>query len=524
MQGQRRNSVRTRLARGSADPAFGVHTSDVIADYLQDAARSAGGHSPAVYFPTDEAQVAALLAEHDSILCSGARSSLTGGGTPHGEVVLSTERMNRILAWQDETVVLQPGVVLRDLVHEAAQRGVDYPPVPTYDGATIGGLVATNAAGAATFKYGATRDWVRRLSVVLANGEVLDLPRGAYRCDEAGRFDIELAGGGHSILTRAAITPPAVKKLSCGYFSQPGMDLIDLFIGAEGTLGIVTEIELQLLSQRRTGAVVLVFIGDDTRALALVDTLRHESLQTRAQADPHGLDVAAIEYLDTRSLMILREDGADRRLGVPLPAAAAAALLLQLEWPAGVEANRPLTRLSDVLNQHRVDATLFASFGEEHRCAALLGLREAVPEGVHRRIGELQRQVDARITKAGADVIVPPAQLAQSLAAYRRLAHEARLDVAIWGHVSDGNVHPNLLARDMAEFGRCREVLLAMGQAAIDLGGAPMAEHGIGRNPIKQELLLRLYGQAGIGSMWAIKRALDPQGKLAPGVLFPAKA
>jgi FAD/FMN-containing dehydrogenase len=128
--------------------------------------------------------------------------------------------------------------------------------------------------------------------------------------------------------------------------------------------------------------------------------------------------------------------------------------------------------------------------------------------------------VDGRITKAACDVIVPWERFGESLARYRAIAEAAGLDYAIWGHVSDGNVHPNLLPRTGDEMQRALAAVLALGQAAIDLGGAPMSEHGTGRSPVKQELLRRLYGADGVAAMRAVKRVLDPAGILAPGVLF----
>ena len=110
--------------------------------------------------------------------------------------------------------------------------------------------------------------------------------------------------------------------------------------------------------------------------------------------------------------------------------------------------------------------------------------------------------------------------MAESLERYRRVLDEAGLDHAIWGHISDGNFHPNIIARSGEEMARAREAQLEMGRIAIELGGSPMSEHGTGRSPVKQELLLSLYGEDGVAEMRAVKAALDPSGKLAPGVMF----
>jgi D-lactate dehydrogenase (cytochrome) len=118
-------------------------------------------------------------------------------------------------------------------------------------------------------------------------------------------------------------------------------------------------------------------------------------------------------------------------------------------------------------------------------------------------------------------MIVPLDRLEELLACYEREFERRRLDVAVWGHVSDGNLHPNVLARSFADVESGRAAMLEVGRQAIRLGGSPLAEHGVGRNRVKQQLLEALYGRAGIEEMRAVKRALDPGWKLAPGVLFP---
>jgi D-lactate dehydrogenase (cytochrome) len=118
-------------------------------------------------------------------------------------------------------------------------------------------------------------------------------------------------------------------------------------------------------------------------------------------------------------------------------------------------------------------------------------------------------------------MIVPFERLAESIALYRRLFEERGLEYAIWGHVSDGNLHPNVVPRALDDVKRGHEAILAMASEVIAMGGAPLAEHGVGRSALKQTLLRQLYGQGGIEQMRAVKRALDPAWKLASGVLFP---
>jgi len=172
------------------------------------------------------------------------------------------------------------------------------------------------------------------------------------------------------------------------------------------------------------------------------------------------------------------------------------------------------------LNEAEVlDRVEIAVPGDAARERQLLALREAVPAGVNARVGRA-KQADARIAKTAADMIVPFAHLGELLDIYDEEFRARRLDAAVWGHISDGNLHPNVIPRSMEEVESGKAAIVAFGRAVIRLGGSPLAEHGVGRNPVKQQLLVELYGAQGIEEMRAIKRTLDPDFKLAPGVLF----
>jgi D-lactate dehydrogenase (cytochrome) len=161
-----------------------------------------------------------------------------------------------------------------------------------------------------------------------------------------------------------------------------------------------------------------------------------------------------------------------------------------------------------------------ALLGRARRAAQFVALREAVPAGVNQRVGAAQRDVDPRIAKTAADMIVPFDRFAEMMAIYREGFASRGLDAAVWGHISDGNVHPNVLPRSYGDVERGREAIVFFGREVARLGGCPLAEHGVGRHPVKQALLRQLYGERGIDEMRAVKRSLDPTGKLAPGVIF----
>ncbi len=504
--------------------------SELVERFLHDAARYPGGHAAGVARPRTVGEVSEILRAPSKggpygVLVVGAQSSLTGGATPFGEVVLSTERLTA-LTIEGDRVRAGAGVTLQAIQDALAEVDRWFPPVPTYLGATAGGAVATCAAGAATFKYGTVRPWVHGLTVVLASGDVLELERGIRPAS--------------SLVSLPAIRMPDVPKCSAGYFIAPDMDLVDLFIGSEGTLGIVSEVVFKTAARPAARCHALVPMTSEEAGIRLVADLRAAAQRTWHTRDPLGVDVAAIEHIDARSLAVIREDGVDRKLDIALPSGAGIVLLIEMELPHAATdqelwrqletarddeaGDSPLRRLCALLDRHgALDDAEIALPGQQARAAAFAELREAVPAGVNRRVALAQQQIDPRIYKTAADMIVPFGRFAEMMGECRRLFAERGLDLAVWGHISDGNVHPNVIPRSAGDVTKGQEAVLALGDAVIGMGGSPLAEHGVGRNPIKQELLRRLYGSDGIAAMRAVKLSLDPRGVLAPGVVFPAQ-
>jgi D-lactate dehydrogenase (cytochrome) len=242
--------------------------------------------------------------------------------------------------------------------------------------------------------------------------------------------------------------------------------------------------------------------------------------------------------MDSRCLQIVRDDGVDALCGVQVPASASMALLITVELAPEIgpaqafdeigrarDSGAPdtaLVRLCRALDEAGVlDRVEIAVPGDRARHEQLLALREAVPAGVNARVGRAQQHVDGRIAKTAAYMIVPFEQVGELMAIYSAEFRRLGLDAAVWGHLSDGNLHPNVLPRSYGDVERGRAAILAFGREVRRLGGSPLAEHGVGRNPTKQQLLRDMYGEQGIEEMRAVKRALDPDWKLAPGVLFP---
>ena len=528
-------SLRSRPPVGSnREPTFTADP-DVFRAYLEDAAHFPGGHTPMLFAPNDEQEIAHVLQAHTAVLPIGAQSSLTGGATPLGEALLSTKRLNRIEEIGSDTVRVQAGVTLAALDAALARVNRYYPPSPTFAGAFVGGTVSTNAAGAGTFKYGTTREWVQALTVVLPDGDVLDVERGVTHAHAGGYFELVLARRDVRVPV-PTYQMPRVLKLSAGYFAAPDMDLIDLFIGAEGTLGVVTAITLRVLPVRPAFCRALVTFDAVQAGLRFVEEIRQAAVETWRTRRPDGLDVSAIEHWDGRCTALLRDDGIDRVNSVPLPEDTSFAVLVTLELPPETTAEMvfeqigsvgrdvpasPMGHFCEMVAAHAaLDRVAIAVPGDERRASELLNVREGVPAAVNQRVGRAKRSVDPKVEKVAADVIVPFGRIGDLLDFCTDRFERARLDAAVWGHISDGNLHPNVIPRSLADVQAGKEAVLDIGRRAIDLGGAPLAEHGVGRNPIKQQLLMDLYGANGIAEMRRVKEAIDPAWKLAPGVLF----
>lgn len=528
--------VRCRDPRGPVRELPITRDPDILAGFSSDAAHFPGGFADGAAFVESEADVSAAVRQARSVLAIGAQSSLTGGATPRGELLLSLARMKQLTVGQ-RSARAQAGVTLDELEDALMSNALSYPPAPTFTGATVGGVIATNAAGPATFKHGTTRHWVEALTVVLATGEVLDMARGEYRAHPDGYFVLRSSHGDLRIPV-PAIASPDVPKCSAGYALVPEMDLIDLFVGAEGTLGIVTEATLRVHTTPPAHVLALVRAPHEDVAVELAVALRTAAHGTWRHGDPHGIDVSAIEHADRRAVSLLIEDRAGTDVGIDIGTDTAALLWVTLDLPGPASRERlwrqvesaleaeasdsPIRRFCRLLDRFALlDRTELAFPDEPGVHKQFRQLREAIPLAVNRRIALAQQAFGPVVSKAAGDFVVPFARFGEMVTACRRAAASRGLDMAIWGHISDGNIHPNILPRDEGDMALAYDALLEAGQQVIALGGSPLAEHGVGRNPLKQGLLARLRGEAGLAAMRAVKAALDPDGRLAPGVLLP---
>jgi D-lactate dehydrogenase (cytochrome) len=486
---------------------------DELQAYLADASNLAGGNAARVVFPETTEEVAGVLREatvkRAPVTVAGAGTGVVGGRVPFGGIVLATDRLNRIKEIVKEErggrATAEAGVVLADLRRAVEVKGLLYPPDPTEWSCYLGGTIATNASGARTFKYGATRNYVRRLKVALATGDVIDLTRGDIRADAEGYLNIPLASGRNIDARLPSYRMPQTRKHAAGYFVEPGMDLVDLFVGSEGTLGVVTEAELKLLSKPEGLLSGIVFFNVEDDLLEFVRAARRVSLYKREMKVTGGFDARALEYFDAASLELLRAKYP------AIPAGAAGAVFFEQETDEATEETLTSAWLALVeRNRALADDSWFAT--SERDQERLREFRHALPVLVNEWLARHGQR------KVSTDIAVPDANFPEMLRFYRDALGASQLKFVIFGHIGDNHVHVNILPRDDIEAARARKIYMTFIRRAVSLGGTISAEHGVGK--LKRAYLRELYGDRALREMAELKRAFDPACILGRGNMF----
>lgn len=511
--------------------------SDEYEEYRRDESRTCG-EADSISFPASEQEVRDVLAELHAdgvpVTVQGARTGLAAGAVPHGGHVMSLGRMNRYLGMRqgdDDTFYLsmEPGVVLSELRKNLASKSLAhdgwddaslaslaafesapeqfFPTDPTEASACMGGIVACNASGARSYKYGPARPHVTALHVALADGDLLVLRRGERFAD--GRTLRLVTESGRELeLDLPTYQMPRTKNAS-GYYAADGMDAIDLFIGACGTLGVITRIEVALMPAPAVVWGVSCFFATEEAALDFTEKAR-----------PALACATAIEFFDAGALDILRRQREQSTAFSALPKLAddaAVCVYVELDCESEEQATEQLYRLGDVLTEAGGDESSTWVARTEVDRERLIFFRHAVPESVNMLIDQ-RRRTDPTITKLGSDMSVPDERLHDVFALYRRTLAEAGLESAAWGHIGNNHIHVNVLPRDAADFRAGGELFAGWAAEATRMGGAVSAEHGVGK--IKAGFLATMYGPDHIAESARLKAELDPKGQLGRGNLF----
>jgi glycolate oxidase len=430
--------------------------------YSYDATAMLACQPEAIVFVESAQQVSDVLklanAEGFKVVPRGSGTNLSGGTIPTENcVVLVTVKMDQVLEIDPRnlTALVEPGVLTARVDEEAAKHGLFYPPDPgSIKVSTIGGNVAENSGGLRGLKYGVTRDYVLGLEVVLPTGELL---RCGTKC---------------------------VKDVA-------GYSIKDLFIGSEGTLGVVTQILLKLLPRPAARKTMLATFQSMTDAAETVSAI------IAAKIIP-----CTLEFLDRTTIRCV-EDYA--KIGLPLDAEA---ILLMETDGHRVVVEEEAERMIELAKQHRARDVRVAEDAAE--AEKLTSARRAA-------FSALARVAPTTILE---DATVPRSELATMIAFIQQTAEKYKLKIGTFGHFGDGNLHPTFLCdeRNKDEIERVHTAFREIFEKAIALGGTITGEHGVGL--AKKEFLEKFAGKTSLDVMRALKRTLDPNHVLNPGKIF----
>jgi len=500
-----------------------------IAAYLRDESSAFTGNAERVFLPRSAAEVAWILGQANDagarVTISGAGTSITGSRVPlSGGWVVSMEQVRHpaserppvgfeqvhrrdfsfFLDSAGKRAIVPAGVRLSELDEALERFGLLYPPDPTEMSAMIGGTVATNASGARSFRFGPTRAWVNGLRLVLPDGTPCHLARGqAFATQAEGCLAVE--GRVWRFPIPASYRMPRTKN-AAGLYLAPGMDLVDLFIGAEGLLGVITEVEIALIPRFGHLAATAAFFPTLGASLDFADRLR---------AGIDGKMPLSIEFFDARSLTFMRT-------AFPaIPGEAQGAILFEFAYePAG--RHNPFPSAATAMAWRKALEASHAlsdwtAIGRD--LAEMKKFRHALPEAIN-------AWVRLRMGKLGMDLAVPGERFREIVRAYEDSAATG-VAFVLFGHIGDHHLHMNFLPENREQQETARRRYLELARQAAAAGGTISAEHGVGKKTITDEsgnrvpYLALMTGEEGLRTIAGVKHAFDPDGRLNPGNMIP---
>jgi len=480
---------------------------DEIENYLIDASNTKG-FCDSVYFPETADDIVQIVKEANqnniSVTVTGNRTGVTGAGIPEGGIVISTEKLNKVIDVDEENhfAVVQSGVPLSDLEKAVKEKHLFYPPDPTEKSCFIGGNVATNASGARTFKYCSTRDFILELEIVLPDGELLFLKRNEVFAKDFF-LTLKTASGKLIKLELPDYKMPPTKN-AAGYFCKKDMDAVELFIGSEGTLGIVTKIKLRLLPLPLNEISCILFFISEENALQFLTGARNESFQSRNLNSTDTIDATALELFDANSLNFLREEFSN------IPVDSKAAIWFEQHCKNNEEILLEKWINLFIKYEGKEDEAWFAMTDKDKE--QIINFRHAISVNVN------EYMTKNNFRKLGTDAAVPDDKFIDFYYEIKSEVEKTKLDYVIYGHAGNSHLHLNMLPKTEEEFEKGKELYRNICNKAIKLGGTFSAEHGVGKN--KTEYLVEMYGEENINKMRLVKKTLDPNYILGVGNIF----
>lgn len=480
------------------------NTSD-IQTYLIDAA-NIRGNCNILYFPEDTDDVGKLLREANKyelpITISGGRTGLTGGCVPQKGNLVSLEKFNNIISIDvnEKTATVQPGVLLEDLQNEIEKYKLFYPPDPTETKATIGGTVATNASGARTLKYGSTRNFVNEIEIVLPSGNLLNIKRNE---NFASDYSHILRDGDKDLMLKIPDYQMPETKHAAGYYCKKNMDIIDLFIGSEGTLGVITKIKLRLLAMPENVLSIIIFFDNEDDIFSFVNDIKAESKNENLI-----VDVREIEFFDENALILLKDEFPN------IPDNSMGAIWIEQEYKSDKE-DEVIDEITKIIRRNNVNEDSIWFAVNENDRKKLKHFRHSIPLKTNEIISR------RNLIKVGTDTAVPDEKLYEFYEWTKNQFLKNKIDFAIYGHIGNSHLHFNMLPKNHSEFLTCKNLYAEICRKSVELGGTISAEHGIGK--LKTQYLLEMFGEKNILQMAKLKKTFDPNFILNVGNIFDEK-
>lgn len=521
---------------------------EMYGEYLRDESRQTGT-AESIKFPKTEEDIVASVKEcainNIPITTQGARTGLAASAVPFGGHIINLSRMNNVTgARYDQEqdrffLTAQPGVLLAevrkyllnksfittswnteslDALNHMDKNEWFYSTDPTETSASIGGMVACNASGAKSFRYGSTRDHVESIRVVLADGDILSLKRGQSYA-ENGQFYLATESGKVISGKLPNYKMPNVKKNTSGYYNKPSMDMLDLFIGSDGTLGIITEIEIELNRTQKSNWGVTIFMPDEDKALDLVRALRGEKLFD--DIEPLRVKPSAIEFFSHKALEMLRHQQKTNPAFSSIQEIKESyhtAVFIEIEGDSDDDIWSGIEELGNVIVKLGGDEDATWVANNPNALEKLHSFRHACPECVNMQIDEAKK-TDSRITKLGTDMSVPDEKLKEVMKMYNNDIEKNHLHAVIFGHIGNNHLHVNIIPRNMDEYNRGKELFLVWAEKIAAMGGAVSAEHGVGK--LKVPFLRKMYSDDELNEMRNIKKIFDPEQLFNRETIFP---
>ncbi|MCE5211340.1 MAG: FAD-binding oxidoreductase [Deltaproteobacteria bacterium] len=481
---------------------------DEFQNYLSDASNYQGA-AAAVYLPESEEDIIALVRKFNTaktrMTISGNGTGLTGSRVPEGGVVIAMEKMNKIIELNEVEKYLrvQPGMILKDIQEYVEEKKLFYPPDPTERNCFIGATVATNSSGARSFKYGPTRDYIIGMRVVLPSGDTLSIERGKIVAS-AYTFSFAADQGTKYQISIPQMEMPDTKNAS-GYYCRANMDLMDLFIGSEGTLGIITELKLKLIALDENILSCVVFFKHEEDAFNFIEEAR---AITRSGSSGGKIKISArgLEFFNELTLNFLRED---------YPAIPHNTCSVWFEQELAADEEELTAAWLQLMLKHHADAETTWLAVKKKEQEKFKDFRHAISWKVNEFVAR------RGLRKVGTDVAVPAETFRSFYKWMTELVEQNKIEYVVYGHFGNCHIHLNMLPKNQGDFIQAKKIYAEICCEAVRLKGTVSAEHGIGK--MKREYLLMMYGEAVIRQMAKVKLVFDPNVILNIGNIFDEK-